>query len=48
MRKCECGIEITKEQDKENERIAKESRTKKVNMCADCWNDYTDHVLTGN
>jgi len=46
--KCECGREITKIQDKENEEIAQESKTKKLNMCCYCWIHYCHHATTGD
>ena len=46
--KCEdCGKEISKEQDKENSRIAEKTQTKKLNMCSNCWTDFCYHVETG-
>jgi len=48
MIKCECGKEITKEQDLENDKIARDSKTKKVDMCDDCWASYCDHAITGD
>lgn len=47
MKKCSCGRVITERQDKENDRIARDSNAEKVNMCADCWSDYCHHALTG-
>ena len=44
---CECDREITKVQDKENEKIAQESKTKKLDMCGYCWISYCHHAFTG-
>lgn len=46
--KCKCGVVITEEQDKENERIAEESKTPKLDMCIVCWLEYAEHATTGN
>jgi len=40
--KCKCGKEITKEEDKLNIKIAKESNTLKVNMCESCFKEIKD------
>lgn len=45
--KCECGIIITEEQDLYNNKVAKKTNTPKLNMCAECWANYCDHVVTG-
>ena len=45
---CQCGNTITERQDKQNDEIAKDSNTKKVNMCDSCWEDYCHHALTGD
>jgi len=46
--KCECGQEITKKQDLENEQVAKETKSKKLNMCDKCWTTYANHAITGD
>ena len=48
MNKCECGREITDEQDKKNREIAQETKSPKLNMCDNCWWDYCEHAITGN
>ena len=46
--KCECGQEITERQDLLNEKVARETKTKKLNMCDLCWANYCYHAETGN
>ena len=45
--KCECGKTITKKRDLENNKIAKETKTPKLDMCAECWVAYCEHALMG-
>lgn len=45
--KCECGNIITDERDEENSRIARETNTPKLDMCAPCWDSYCHHAITG-
>lgn len=47
MKKCDCGKEITQEQEAININISQKSRTPKLNMCNDCWIDYVHHAITG-
>lgn len=35
-----CGKELSKEQEKHNERIAEKSGTKRLDVCDNCWADY--------
>lgn len=48
MIKCDCGQEITAEQDKLNAEIAEETKTPKLDMCDRCWLDYCHHAVTGD
>lgn len=48
MKRCYCGAEITKEQDSENSRVAQETKTKKLDMCDECWGNYCYHAITGD
>ena len=45
---CGCGAEISKEQNKHNERRAKDTKTEKLNLCEDCWWEYAHHSMTGD
>lgn len=47
MKKCDCGKEITQEQEAINISISQKSRTPKLDMCNDCWIDYVFHATTG-
>ena len=46
--KCECGKEITKQRDKQNDDIAEKTKTTKLDMCDECWDSYCEHATTGN
>jgi len=46
--RCECGKEISEERDRDNEKIAQESKTPKLHMCDDCWWRFCEHAITGN
>jgi len=48
MKCTDCGKELSKEQEKRNEEISQKSKTKKLNMCANCWSDFCHHAETGD
>jgi hypothetical protein len=40
--KCECGKELTEEEERVNEMVASSVSGKKPTMCEKCWNDYCE------
>jgi len=48
MKCTDCGKELSKEQEKNNEEIAVKSGTKRLDMCGNCWAEYCHHAETGD
>lgn len=47
VQRCDCGLSLTENEIKTNEKIAKETGSPKLNMCSLCWDDYCHHAETG-
>ena len=45
---CECGAKLTEDEKEHNEEVARETGTKRLDMCSRCWGDYCEHAITGN
>ena len=45
--KCECGKILSELEKDTNEYIAKKTKSKRLDLCQVCWDEYCNHAITG-